>query len=79
LYPHPIAAVTRVLLRSVGLLKYYEEATSLKGHSELLIHLIRRWDVYQQAFQVGPDQWYHPIEEDIYFIIGISKRGEDFP
>jgi hypothetical protein len=28
---------------------------------------------------VGLDQWYHPTEEDIYFITGLSKRGEDFP
>jgi hypothetical protein len=41
LYPLPITAVTHVILRSVGLLKYYEEATSLKGHSSLLMHLIR--------------------------------------
>jgi hypothetical protein len=79
LYPHPITAVTHVLLRDVGLLKYYEEATSLKGHSGLLVHLIRRWDVHRQAFCVGLDQWYHPTEEDIYFITGLSRRGEDFP
>jgi hypothetical protein len=23
--------------------------------------------------------WYHPTEEDIYFITGLSRRGEDFP
>ena len=79
LYPHPITAVTHVLLRDVGLLNYYEEATSIKGHSGLLAHLIRRWDVHRHAFHVGPNQWYHPIEEDIYFITGISRRGEDFP
>jgi hypothetical protein len=28
---------------------------------------------------VGPDQWYQPTEEDIYFITGLSRRGEDFP
>jgi hypothetical protein len=31
------------------------------------------------TFRVGPDQWYHPTEEDMYFITGISRRGEDFP
>jgi hypothetical protein len=31
LYPHLITAMNHVLLRDVGLLKYYEEATSLKG------------------------------------------------
>jgi hypothetical protein len=79
LYPHPITPTTHALLRDVGLLKYYEEATSLKGHSGLLVHLIRRWDVHRQAFCVGLDQWYHPTEEDIYFITGLSRRGEDFP
>jgi hypothetical protein len=79
LYPHPIIAATHVLLRDVGLLKYYEEATSLKGHSSLLVHLIRRWDVHRQDFRVGLDQWYHPTEEDIYFITELSRTGEDFP
>jgi hypothetical protein len=40
LYPHPITVVTHVLLRNVGLLKYYEEDTSLKGHFGLLVHMI---------------------------------------
>jgi hypothetical protein len=46
-YPHPITAVTHVLLRNVGLLKYYEEDTPLKGHPRLLVHLIRQWDVHR--------------------------------
>jgi hypothetical protein len=79
LYPLPITAVTQVLLRNVGLLKYYEEATSLKGHSRFLVQLIHRWDVHRQALCVGLDQWYQPTEEDIYFITGLSRRGEDFP
>jgi hypothetical protein len=79
LYPHPITAVTRVILRDVGLLMYCEEATTLKGHSRLLVHLICQWDAHQQTFHVGPDQWYHPTKEDIYFITRISRRGKDFP
>jgi hypothetical protein len=27
---------------------------------------------------VGLDLWYHPIEEDVYFITGLSRRGEYF-
>ena len=46
LYPLPITTTTHFLLRNVGLLKYYEEATSLKGHFGLLVHLIRQWDVH---------------------------------
>jgi hypothetical protein len=36
LYPLPITPMTHALLRDVGLLKYYEEATSLKGHSRVV-------------------------------------------
>ena len=43
-YPHPITAATQGLLREVGLLKFYEEATSLKSHNFFLRHLIRRWN-----------------------------------
>jgi hypothetical protein len=46
LYPLPVTPATRALLRDVGLIKYYEEAKSLKGHFELLVHLICRWDVH---------------------------------
>jgi hypothetical protein len=46
LYPQHITTIDHVLLRNVGILKYYEEATSLKGHSGFLVHLIHRWDVH---------------------------------
>ena len=49
-YPFPITVATQGLLRQVGLLKFYEEATSLKSHSGFLRHLIRRWNAQQQAF-----------------------------
>ena len=54
-YPRPITADTQGLLRHVGLLNFYEEATS---HSVFLRHLIRGWNAHQQAFQVGPNQCY---------------------
>ena len=41
-YPCPITLTIQGLLRQVGLLKFYEEATSLKGHGVFLGHLIRR-------------------------------------
>ena len=78
-YPHPIIAATQGILRQVGLLKFYEEATSLKGHGVFLRHLIRGWNSHLQAFRIGPNQWYTPTEEDIYFITGLSRRGVDFP
>lgn len=33
----PISAMTQELLREVGLQKYYEEGTSLKGHNGFLM------------------------------------------
>ena len=79
LYPLPIIATTRELLRNVGLLKYYEEATSLKGQFVFLAHLIRCWSFQEQAFCVGPWVWYRPTKEEIYFNIGLCRRREDFP
>ena len=78
-YPRPITATTQGFLIQVGLLNFYEEATSLKGHGVFLRHLIRRWNAHRQAFRVGPNQWYTSTEEDIYFFTGLSRRGVDFP
>jgi hypothetical protein len=61
-------------LRNVGLLKFYEEATSLKGNSSFLYQLICRWDHARQTFRASHDLWYYPIEEDIYFIGGLFRR-----
>jgi hypothetical protein len=33
----------------------------------------------RQGFRVILDPWYHPTEEDVYFIIGLSRRGMYFP
>ena len=44
-----------------------------------LRHLIHWWNAHRQAFRVGPNQWYMPTEEDIYFITGKSRGGVDFP
>ena len=46
LYPLPIMPPTQLLLREVGLLKFYEEARSLKGHGVLLGEFIYRWDAH---------------------------------
>ena len=53
MYPHPIKIATQFLIRELGLLKFYEEATSPKGHSGLLGQLIYRWDAHREAFWVG--------------------------
>jgi len=78
LYPCPITAAIWALLRNVGLLKYYEEDASLKEHSVLLVHIIRRWSAQEHACHVGLRVWYRPTKEDIYFITGLSRRGEYF-
>ena len=49
-YSHPIIAATQGLLIQVGLLKLYDEVTSLKSHSGLLRHLIRMWNAQRQDF-----------------------------
>ena len=53
--------------------------SGIKAHSVLLRDLIGRRNAHRQTFHVGPDQWYTPTEEDIYFTTGISRRGVDFP
>ena len=45
-YPRPIIADTQEILMQVGLLKFYEEATSLKAHRVFLRYLIRRWNAH---------------------------------
>ena len=49
-YHRPITIATQGLLRQVGVLKLYEEATSLKAHSVFMGHLICRWNAHRQAF-----------------------------
>ena len=79
MYPHPIIEQTCVLLRNVIFLKFYEEVTSLKRNTQLLMHLICRWDHDRQAIRVNLNLWYQPMEKDIYVITSLSRRGEDFP
>jgi hypothetical protein len=55
LFPHTVTLENHVLLMYLGLLKYYEEATSLKGNYGLLVHMIFLQDVHRQAFHVGLD------------------------
>jgi hypothetical protein len=79
LYPHPITATTHVLLRNVGLLKYYEEATSLKGHSGLLVHLIHRWDVHRQDFVWVWISGTIPLRRIFTLSLGYPGEGRIFP
>jgi hypothetical protein len=34
---------------------------------------------WETGVQGQSDMWYHPMEEDVYFIIGLSRRGVYFP
>ena len=78
MYSHPGIVDTHLLLRDVGLLKFYEETTSLMGNENLFKELIHHWNHVKQPFKNSPSLWYHSIVEEIFFIIGLSKRGEDF-
>lgn len=44
MYPQPIATHIHCLLMDDGLLKFYGEATSLRGSTHFLTHLICHWD-----------------------------------
>jgi hypothetical protein len=66
-------------LRTLGLLKFYEEGTSLRGNSPLLQQFICHWDHGRKSFGFNLDVWYHPTKEDVYFIMSLSKRGEIWP
>ena len=79
LYPPPITSQTRHFSRVVCLLKSYGAAIFLKGNFALLCQFIQCWDHKRNLFNVGGVQWFHCIEEDIYFIIGLYRRGEDLP
>ena len=54
LYPWASTAATQLLFRNVCLLKYYEEATSLKENYSFLTQLFCRWDSHKNEFIVGP-------------------------
>jgi len=61
-------------LRGCGLLKFFK-LPNMKGNVRLLEKLISYWDVDEEAFMI--DQMPLRVEvEDIYFITGLSRRGE---
>jgi hypothetical protein len=61
-------------LRGCGLLKFFK-LPNMKANVRLLERLIDYWDVDEEAFMI--DQMPLRIEvEDIYFITGLSRRGE---
>ena len=44
MYPQPITTNTNHLLMNVGLLNFYEEATSLREINHFLTQLMHHWD-----------------------------------
>src|ERR1700733_1099097 len=61
-------------LRGCGLLKFFK-LPNMKANTRLLEMLIDYWDIEEEAFMI--DQMPLRVEvEDIYFITGLSQRGE---
>ena len=67
--------VTVLALRNRDFLKLFK-TQCIRKKIHLLELTVSLWDVNDQAFQVGP----HILKiemEDIYFLTGLSKRGEE--
>ena len=65
---------TMKALRACGLYKLWA-IQGMRAQVDLLTWLVNRWNVQDQCFIIGD----HRIEielEDIYFLTGFSKRGE---
>ena len=62
-----------VALRGFGLLKFFCTLTMV-SHENLLEYLLRMWNPKQQYFEVGSHVLTIEVE-DIYFLIGLSRRG----
>ena len=61
-----------VTLRDCGLLNIFR-TPSMVSHAHLLEYILRMWNPEQQYFEVG----LHIVAvEDIYFLTGLSRRGE---
>ena len=65
---------TMQALRACGLYKFWA-IQGMRAQVDLLMWLVNRWNVQDQCFIIGS----HRLEielEDIYFLTGFSKRGE---
>ena len=65
---------TMVSLRNCGLLKFFM-CPSLRAQPLLLQHMVGMWELNSQRFMVG-DQALDIEVDDIYFLTGLSRRGE---
>ena len=60
-------------LRDYELLKYFR-LLGMRQKRELLEFLVRSWDLAIEAFHIG-EKLVPILVEDIYFLIGLSRRG----
>ena len=60
-------------LRACGLLKFFK-LQKMKREVLLLEHVIGLWDVVEQGFYIGTQLLTIELE-DVYILIGLSKRG----
>ena len=66
---------TMRLLRNYGLYKF-QAIQGIRAQVEVMTWLVNKWDVQNQCFIIGD----HRLElelKDIYFLTGLSKRGEN--
>ena len=66
--------VTMVSLRICGLLKFFM-CLGLRAQPLLLQRMVAMWELDSQRFLVG-DQYLDIEVDDIYFLTGLSRRGE---
>ena len=63
------------VLKNYGLYKFWV-IQGMRAQVELMTWLVNKWDVQDQCFIIG-DHWLKIELEDIYFLTGLSKRGEN--
>ena len=66
-------AVCIATLWDYGILNFFQ-TPSMVSHERLLEHILRMWNPELQYFEVGAHILIVEVE-DIYFLIGLSRRG----
>ena len=61
-------------LRACGLYKF-SAIQGMRAQVDLLTWLVNKWNTQDQCFFIG-SHWLEIELEDIYFLIGFPKRGE---
>ena len=68
-----VDATSIATLRGCGLFKFFH-APSMISHVKLMEYILQMWNPKQQYFEVGAHILSVEVE-DIYFLIGLSRRG----